>query len=97
MVRFLKQIGISVIIVVLGAWVALTLARSRKPPERVTQENPGPLVEIYRAEKQDIPVTVHGNGTVRAEVLVQVVPEVSGKIIRIHPGLKRFESAMWDY
>ena len=66
-----------------GIWFAL----SRTPPERQTQASKGPLVEAIAAEKSDLPVIVRGNGTVRAKVQVQVVPQVSGRVIKVHAAL----------
>ena len=70
-----------------GLSVGIGFAFSRKPPERQTQTNKGPLVEVIVAETSDLPVIVRGNGTVRAKVQVQVVPQVSGRVIKVHPGL----------
>jgi RND family efflux transporter MFP subunit len=45
------------------------------------------LVEIMNAAVTDIPVTVTGHGEVVAKVAVDVVPQVQGQVVKVHPAL----------
>jgi RND family efflux transporter MFP subunit len=82
----LKSIA-SVVIIIAGALIAMQLASARKTPSRDERTYPGPLVETIEVELGDHPVQVYGHGTVAARVAVQVVPQVSGRVVTTHPGL----------
>ncbi len=77
-------------IAVIGGGVAgaYTLVKMRKPPQK--QELPviAPLVKVVRVKPADIPMIIHGYGTVRPRVEVDIVPEVSGKVVSVHPQFK---------
>jgi len=88
----MKQSALTVLmiplaIVVVAAVIAVALASARKAPERRETTSPGPLVEAVPAHLIDHPVEVVGHGTVQAGVTVQVVPQVSGRVVASHPGL----------
>jgi len=42
---------------------------------------------VITATTADVPVLVQGHGEVGAKVAVEVVPQVSGKIVRVHASL----------
>ena len=44
-----------------------------------------PLVEVVLAQKRDVQVEIKGHGTVRSTVKTQVGPEVSGRVVFMHP------------
>ena len=67
-----------------GAWL---LASSRKAPPRVEHVSPGPLVETETVSVSDVPVVVEGHGEVVAKVAVEVVPQVSGRIVEVSPSM----------
>ena len=86
--RGLLQGLLAFIIFILGICLVVILIKLRKPPERVEQEVLAPLVKVQQLKVQDIPMVIHGNGTVSPKVEVEVVPEVSGKVVFIHSELK---------
>ena len=57
------------------------LVSLRQEPERVEQVYVGPLVEVIEAPPQKINVTIEGQGTVRPDAQINLIPQVSGKII----------------
>jgi len=63
-----------------GAWL---LASSRKAPPRVEHVSPGPLVETESVSVRDVPVVVEGHGEVVAKVAVEVVSQVSGRVVEV--------------
>jgi multidrug efflux pump subunit AcrA (membrane-fusion protein) len=83
-----KQALFFLAIVASGALAACWLYFSRKPPQRVAQKPPVPLVEVQQLEKQDIQMVIRGFGTVHPKVEVEIVPQVSGKVIFVHPQFK---------
>jgi len=79
---------IAIIVVVLGVLGAYVLINMRKPPQRKEPEKLPPLVEVERLQMRDIQMVVSGYGTVSPKVEVEIVPEVPGKVVNVHPQLK---------
>ncbi len=75
------------IVLVLGAALAMWVISSRKAPDRVERPVLGPLVEVVPAQVADVPVTVNGHGEVVARVSVDVIPQVAGRVVQVHPSL----------
>jgi len=82
------QIIVAIAVVVLGVAGAYFLIKLRKPPEREAPETLAPLVEVEQLHVQDLPMIVRGYGTVNPRVEVEIVPEVPGKVVCVHPRLK---------
>ncbi|MBN2183033.1 MAG: efflux RND transporter periplasmic adaptor subunit [Sedimentisphaerales bacterium] len=76
------------IIILLGICAAVILVKYKKQPERVEFEIQAPLVKIEQVRIRDIPMVIQGYGTVNPKVEVDIIPEVSGKVIFVHPELK---------
>ena len=78
---------IAVVLVIGGIIGASVLASSRKAPRRQAQEIQPLLVRVEAVQRQDVPMLVHGYGTVRPSVQIQIAPQVSGTVVRVHPQL----------
>ena len=87
MVRFRKQIFYGLLVLMAGAAAGAALMLTRKPPQRQEFRSAGPLVQVVRVEQADVPALVTGQGTVRPEVRVQLVPQVSGMVEHLHPAM----------
>jgi RND family efflux transporter MFP subunit len=76
-------------IVIVGAGIAgaVVFILLKKPPERKEQDVQAPLVEVVQIHSKDIPMVVQGYGTVNPKVEVDIIPEVAGKVVYIHPEL----------
>ncbi len=84
----LWQAILAVVVLAAGVTTAIVLILAKDRPQ---QENPtpvGPLVEVQTVQHRDAPVVVHGFGTVRPRITVQVVPQVAGTIVEAHPALR---------
>ena len=79
---------IALVVLSLGAVGMKVLAGLREPPRRQVVDHPGPVVRVVTVQPQDVPVTVHGFGTVRARHVWSMVPEVSGPVSRLSPNLR---------
>lgn len=79
---------VAILIIVLGVAGTIVLIKLKKPPQRAEQEAQTPLVAVEKLHVRDIPMVVRGYGTVNPKVEVDIVPEVAGKVVRIHPELK---------
>lgn len=83
------QIAFSLVVLSIAAVIAYLLIVTTDVAEEKPYINPGPLVEVMTAERQDITVTVEGYGTIEAASLIDLVPEVDGRVVAIHPELTR--------
>ncbi|MBN2137357.1 MAG: efflux RND transporter periplasmic adaptor subunit [Sedimentisphaerales bacterium] len=79
---------IVLLVIALGGLGTYLLITMRKPPERKEIEKVTPLVEVEQVHKSDIRMIVRGYGTVSPKVQVDIIPEVSGKIVYVHPQMK---------
>ena len=82
------QLLISAGIILMGVLFVIALVKLRKPPQRVEPEILAPLVKIELLKARDIQMVVVGHGSVIPKVEVEIVPQVSGKIIWINPQFK---------
>jgi RND family efflux transporter MFP subunit len=81
------QVLIPVAILVIGIVGAVLMAKSRQAPPRQERIDPGPLVEVVAVEQEAVSVTVSGHGEVVPKVAVDVVPQVTGRVVRVHRSL----------
>ncbi len=70
-----------------GGGLSALLVIKAEPPERTQTANAGPLVAVHIAERVDQPVVVSGHGTVEPRVRIDLVPQVSGKVVYTAPSL----------
>ncbi len=85
--RAVVQVLLIVVILAGAFFVARLLFSSREAPPREAPVNAGPLVAAVVAHRADVPVTVDGHGTVEPRSAVDIVPQVGGRVIHIHPAL----------
>ncbi len=78
------QLLIVVVILFFGVWMVKFLTALKKPPQKQKFEAQAPLVNAIKVNSQDINMTVTGYGTVRPKQQVQIVPQVSGRIVQTH-------------
>lgn len=84
--KTVMQIILMLVVLAFGIIVAIALVASRKPPTRKERTVLAPLVSAETFHKQNINMVIGGYGTVKAKNMVQVIPQVSGRIIALHPG-----------
>ena len=82
------QTLLAVGIVIVGILIAVVLIRLRKPPQRKEQKILAPLVKVEHLDRRDIQMVIRGYGTVSPRVQVEIVPQVSGKIVWVNPQFK---------
>jgi RND family efflux transporter MFP subunit len=81
------KIVLPIVVLIAAIAVAAILAASRKAPPRIERVAQGPLVEVVRVAVSDVPMWVEGHGEVVAKVAVEVVPQVAGQVVEVHPSL----------
>jgi len=82
------QVLLAVSIVIVGVLIALVFIKLKKAPQRKEQEILTPLVKVERLERRDIQMVIRGYGTVSPRVQVEIVPQVSGKVVWVNPQFK---------
>ena len=82
------RIVICLIILLLGVGVMAKLSQMKKPPaEAVFKERPM-RVQGLTAHPEDVNVFINGYGEVQALDIVNIAPEVSGRIVHVHARLE---------
>jgi len=84
----LKQLVISLSIIALGILLTIILIKFRRPPQQQEQEIIAPLVMVKQLKAKDIQMVIRAYGTVSPKVEVDIVPEVSGKVVSVNSDLK---------
>ena len=87
MMRVFKMV-LPVLILALGFGAFQLLASMREPPQRVSPAYTGPLVEAIAAPLEQVQVVVEGQGTVRPDAQIDLVPQVSGIVVWKDAGFK---------
>ena len=84
----IKQFIFFLCVIALGIVVTVILIKYQKSPQKEEQEPLAPLVMVERFRPKDIQMVISAYGTVSPKVEVDVVPEVSGKVVSINPELQ---------
>ena len=82
--RTLQQLLLGGSVLVVGGTIAVALILTRATPPKEERPVISPLVEVIRAERQDVQVTVEGHGIVQSTVRTKIVPEVNGRVVSVH-------------
>ncbi len=80
MIRILR-ILLPIFILAVGFGTFSLLASMSEPPQRAERVYLGPLVEVIAAPPQKVQVIVEGQGTVRPDAQVNLVPQVTGVVV----------------
>lgn len=76
------------ILVIIGLGIAVRLASGRKPPAKKAPPPVSPLVEVMEVKEESLVVPVEATGTVEAVTVVNLVPQVGGTILEVHPSFR---------
>lgn len=83
----MKQFGLAAFTLLFAVGATALLISSRKEPQRVEQPALGPLVEVETVDVTDVQVEVVAQGEVKARTRVEVAPQVTGRVVKVHPSL----------
>ena len=70
-----------ILILAAGAAAFVLLESMQTAPQRIERPNLGPLVEVMETPVQRVQVVVEGQGTVRPDAQISLVPQVSGIVV----------------
>ncbi len=87
MSRSRLKVFLPILALILGAGATFAMLSSREAPQPRERPALGPLVETRLTESADVQITVRGQGEVSPRVSVDLAPEVSGRVISVHPAL----------
>ncbi len=85
---FLTSIIICILVLLVGVAGMVVLIRLKKPPAEAINGERSLRVEAMQIKKENVQVFITGYGEVKALTVVPIAPEVSGRIVDIHPKLK---------
>lgn len=85
--KLVLKIIVPIAIVLIGVAAAGILAKTRRSPQPMERPDRGPLVEVMTATSASVSTVVRGHGEVRPRTRVDVIPQVVGKIVSMHPGM----------
>ncbi|MHC4882067.1 MAG: efflux RND transporter periplasmic adaptor subunit [Planctomycetota bacterium] len=85
--KAILQFLLVLVIFVVALGIAKIMTSLRKSPEKKPQIISVPLLNAISVVPDSIRMIVQGFGTVQARMQVQVVPQVSGKVMKCHPQL----------
>ncbi|NIR59322.1 MAG: hypothetical protein GWO02_07280, partial [Gammaproteobacteria bacterium] len=81
----LLKIALPVVVLGIGALLAIQLAGMQQPPANVAVEAPPPLVRFVEASLGEHRFSVRSQGTVRPRTESRVIPEVAGRVVWVSP------------
>jgi RND family efflux transporter MFP subunit len=84
----LIQLLLVVVIIAIGIVIAFVFIKLKKPPQRQEQIVLAPLVKVEPLDRRDIQMIIRGYGTVNPRLQVEIVPQVSGKVVWVNPQFK---------
>lgn len=77
-----------VLILLAGVGANLFLSSMKEPPAQAEPRQVALRVEAMEVQPESVPVVMVGHGETRSLSVVAVSPEVSGRVVKIHPDLK---------
>ncbi len=89
--KAIHRLMICAVVLLTGVGAMLALASMKKPPAEARLDERPLHVEVWKAQARDVPVIISGYGEARPLDMVTISPEVSGRIVMIHPQLEAGE------
>ena len=86
--HWLLQPLLVLMILLLGYFGAKGLTVFKQEPEKTKPASYAPLVKTVNSRLENKTLTIRGNGTIEARTRINIVPQVAGRVIRIHPQLR---------
>lgn len=83
--KTLLKIILPILIIIIGVIAAKQLVQMRRAPHKAVKARQGTLVRVIEVKKTDVPVIVSATGTVQSRRIVDITPQVSGKVIWLAP------------
>lgn len=85
--KSMLKIVIPVLVIVAGGSISWAIATYRPPLKSALPESEIPVVQVIRVEPRSVKLNIHSQGVVIPRTEIDLVPEVAGQIIQLHPSL----------
>ena len=85
--KSMLKIILPLAVLLLGAGATAALISSRQAPQPTERPILGALVETLRVSAEDLPLEIDGRGEVTPKTRIEVLPEVTGRVVEINPNL----------
>lgn len=86
--RWIIQPLLVLAILVVGFFTAMSFSMFKEEPEKKSRAEYIPIVRVFETEISKQNITVNGNGTLEARTRINLVPQVGGRVVYIHPDLR---------
>jgi len=86
--RVFIRLGLCALVLAIGIFGMFTLASLKTPPQPAENRERSLEVEVIEVQPSAVPVIMTGYGEVRPLNTLTISPEVSGRVVEIHPGLE---------
>lgn len=83
--KILLKIILPILIIIVGVIAAKQLLQMRRAPHKAEKSMQGILVRVIEVTKTDVPIVISATGTVQSRRVVDITPQVSGKVSWIAP------------
>lgn len=83
--KTLLKIILPILIIAIGVIAAKQLMQMRQAPHKAEKAKQGTLVRIIKVKKAEVPIVISATGTVQSRRVVDITPQVSGKVSWIAP------------
>jgi multidrug efflux system membrane fusion protein len=92
MLKNLKNIAMlkiiaPIIVVLAGISISWAIVVHKPQPKSQILNDEAPLVQVIRVEPQTVKIDIYSQGVVVPRTEIDLVPEVAGQIVRLHPSL----------
>lgn len=86
--RILFRLFLCILIIAAGVIGMKKISSVKKPPSEIKASEKSVRVETMEATPENVPVFITGYGDVKIVDAVRIAPEVSGKVLEIHPAME---------
>lgn len=86
--RYMSIIIACAIVLALGVGAFVVLPTFKVEPTQAEPEEQAVFVDARRVTPEDVQVIITGYGSVRPRDVVSIAPEVSGRVVEVHPRLE---------
>ncbi len=76
-----------VVVVVTGISISWAIVVQKPQPKSESVNDQAPLAQVVKVEPQTIQLNIRSQGVVSARTEIDLVPEVAGQIVELHPSL----------
>ncbi len=76
-----------VVVVVTGISISWAIVVHKPQPKSELLNDEAPLAQVVKVEPQTVQLNIRSQGVVAARTEIDLVPEVAGQIVELHPSL----------